>query len=529
MPFSSRSHASEAVGLSASGVPINTIVTDGAPPRQRRASPSGTRRPPVTPRDGGILGSLLGSFRALGTPSHTSRRPAIHDLDESPRTRGADIRRPPNEAHSTFSSDTNASIAETGAPFNPFTGGLIGGWRSRWATNAEDHYAQKAAPDGPMLVLIFVMLAVGLCTMQSASMVTAYTQYRDQLHFLWRQLGSASIGIVALVALCAIDYRVLPKFALVAALFLAVTLVLITLPGLEVGVRVNGAARWMNLFGMQFQPSEFIKPTLVIVLASLFAESKAGSKTTKSGLVPYTLIYGLVAVLVMAQPDLGTTIVLLATGAALYLVAGAPWLVFGAMAAIGCGLVALLTWIEPYRMARFTTFIDPFNDPQKDGYHVVQSLLALGSGGLKGVGFGMGRQKFLFLPYPNTDSIFAVIGEEVGLIGTLLTLAMFAGFLYRGMLIAGRAQDTLGRYVATGLTVGIAFQGFLNMAVMTSSVPFTGITLPFFSYGGSSLITTLASCGVLLSISTYSTTTVPTARNAVGWWRRSVAAMRQTT
>ncbi len=235
MPFSSRSHASEAVGLSASGVPINTIATDGAPPRQRRASPSGTRRPPVTPRDGGILGSLLGSFRALGTPSHTSRRPAIHDHDESPRTRGADIRRPPNEAHSTFSSDTNASIAETGAPFNPFTGGLIGGWRSRWATNAEDHYAQKAAPDGPMLVLIFVMLAVGLCTMQSASMVTAYTQYRDQLHFLWRQLGSASIGIVALVALCAIDYRVLPKFALVAALFLAVTLVLITLPGLEVG------------------------------------------------------------------------------------------------------------------------------------------------------------------------------------------------------------------------------------------------------------------------------------------------------
>ncbi|NDE05792.1 MAG: hypothetical protein EBZ89_00155 [Chloroflexi bacterium] len=442
MPFSSRSHASEAVGLSASGVPINTIVTDGALPRQRRASPSGTRRPPVTPRDDGILGSLLRSFRALGTPSHTSRRPAIADLDESPRTRGADIRRTPIEAHSTFNSDTNASIAETGAPFNPFTGGLIGGWRSRWATNAEDHYAQKAAPDGPMLVLIIVMLAVGLCTMQSASMVTAYTQYRDQLHFLWRQLGSASIGIVALVALCAIDYRVLPKFAAVAALLLFVMLA--------------------------------------------------------------------------------------ATGAAVYLVAGAPWLVFYAMTALGCGLVALLTWIEPYRMARFTTFIDPFNDPQKDGYHVVQSLLALGSGGLKGVGFGMGRQKFLFLPYPNTDSIFAVIGEEVGLIGTLLTLAMFAGFLYRGMLIAGRAQDTLGRYVATGLTVGIAFQGFLNMAVMTSSVPFTGITLPFFSYGGSSLITTLASCGVLLSISTYSTTTVPTARNAVGWWRRSVAAMRQT-
>ena len=421
-----------------------------------------------------------------------------------------------------------ASNAEIGAPFNPFTGGFVSGWRARWTTNAEDQVAQKSPPDGPLLALIFIMLVTGVCAMQSASLVTAYTQYRDQLHFLWRQLGSAAIGIVALCGLWALDYRMLPRFAPLLAIALIITLVLISVPGLELGVRINGAARWINLFGMQFQPSEFIKPILVIILASIFAASRTGARTIKSGLTPYALLYGLVAILVMLQPDLGTTIVILATGACVYLVAGAPWMVFGAMAALGVGMIALLTWIEPYRMARFTTFLAPFDDPQKDGYHVVQSLLALGSGGMKGVGFGMGRQKFLFLPYPNTDSIFAVIGEEFGLIGTLITLAMFTVFLYRGMVIAGRAPDTLGRYIATGLTFGIAFQGFLNMAVMTSSVPFTGITLPFFSYGGSSLITTLASCGVLLSISTYCGQSAPTSRLAVGWWRRSVAAMRQT-
>ena len=453
----------------------------------------------------------------------------MHDELDATRRSDGDTSRPEREPSATVRTEvSHPSINEVGAPFNPLTGGLIGGWRSRWATNGEKHQVQKSAPDGPLLILVFVMLAAGLGTMQSASMVTAYTQYGDQLHFLWRQLGSVAIGVVALLALCALDYRDLPKFAAAAFVCLIFSLLLIAIPGLGLGVRVNGATRWISLFGLQFQPSEFIKPTLVIVLSSVYARSKTGSKTTSSGLVPYMLIYGIVAMLVMLQPDLGTTIVIVATGASIYLIAGAPSLVFIATAGLGCGMIALLTWIEPYRLARFTTFIDPFNDPQKDGYHVVQSLLALGSGGLNGVGFGMGRQKFLFLPYPNTDSIFAVIGEEVGLIGTLLTLAMFAGFLYRGMVIAGRTPDKLARYIATGLTFGIAFQGFVNMAVMTSSLPFTGITLPFFSFGGSSLITTLASCGVLLSISTYSAPTVPKSQNAVGWWHRAVVAMRQT-
>lgn len=530
MPSASRSTISDAVGISASGVPVSNHVVDDAPPRHPRASPAEMPRTRVRRSDGGLLGSLIGSFRDLGNPARTSQRQTVSNKHEaSSSSPGAGPSLPSNATTSTFRGEsTQPPSSGTGTPFDPFSGFFVSGWRSRGTKDSGDHNIPKGPPDGPLFALIFIMLVLGICAMQSASLVTAYTQFRDQLHFLWRQLGSAAIGIVALCTLWAFDYRIVARYARLVAIALVITLVLISVPGSDLGVRVNGAARWMNLFGTQFQPSEFIKPILVIVLASTFAASKTGSQTTKSGLIPFALIYGVVAILVMLQPDLGTTIVIVATGACVYLVAGAPWMVFGAMGIMGVGMAALMTWIEPYRMARFTTFLAPFNDPQKDGYHVVQSLLALGSGGLTGVGFGMGRQKFLFLPYPNTDSIFAVIGEEFGLIGTLITLTMFAGFLYRGMVIAGRAPDALGRYIATGLTVGIAFQGFLNMAVMTSSVPFTGITLPFFSYGGSSLITTLASCGVLLSISAHSGHSAPTSGTAVGWWRRSVAAMRES-
>lgn len=529
MPSLSKPNIGHAVGISASGVPVNVVAVDGAPPRHRRGRPAETPQPRVRPSDRGLLGSLIRSFRELGNPAPRSQRPAVRKEHDAFSSLEAGPSHASNATTSKFTAEPPQPPATgRGTPFNPFTAFSVSGWRSRWGNDAKHQNIQKGPPDGPLLALIFIMLVLGICAMQSASLVTAYTQFKDQLHFLWRQLVSAAIGIMALCTLWTFDYRTLPKFASLLAIALVIALFLISVPSLELGVRVNGAARWMSLFGMQFQPSEFIKPILVIILASSFAASKTGSRTIKYGLVPYAIIYGVVAILVMLQPDLGTTIVIVATGACVYLVAGAPWIVFSVVGALGVGMVALLTWIEPYRMARFTTFLAPFNDPQKDGYHVVQSLLALGSGGLTGVGFGMGRQKFLFLPYPNTDSIFAVIGEEFGLMGTLITLTMFAGFLYRGMVIAGRAPDALGRYIATGLTVGIALQGFLNMAVMTSSVPFTGITLPFFSYGGSSLVTTLASCGVLLSISAHSGHSVPTSGTVVGWWRRSVAATRES-
>lgn len=361
--------------------------------------------------------------------------------------------------------------------------------------------AAAGRPDYGVLLSIVALLAFGLIMVCSASVVTAYTTYHNQYYFLIKQSVAAALGLGAMVVLMRLDYRRLAPFALPGLIIALVLLAAVLVPG--IGTETFGAQRWISLPGFQLQPSELAKVALILYMSHWLAVKRDQVRDFGYGLLPFTILIAIVVGLLMKQPDMGTTFVIVTTATAIFFAAGAHPVHLGLLVgAAGLGIVPLIKF-EPYRMARFLTFLDPWERPLGTGYHVVQALLAFGAGGLTGVGLGVGRQKFLYLPFPHTDSIFAVIGEELGLAGTLGLLALFVFFAYRGLRVAWYAQDQLGRLLATGVTCGIAFQAMINMGVLTSSLPFTGITLPFVSYGGSSLIATLACCGILLSVSRY--------------------------
>ena len=263
------------------------------------------------------------------------------------------------------------------------------------------------------------------------------------------------------------------------------------------GLSALGARRWLVLGPINFQPSELVKFTVALYLAKV----ASNNKSTLSYLIPLALV----AFLIMMQPDLGTTLVIMVIGFSQVFVSNVNLLhIFGSM---GLGLIAttLLILFSPYRKARLMTFIQGTSDPLGNSYHVRQILLGLGSGGIFGVGFGASRQKFLFLPEASTDSIFAVIAEELGLIGAFIIIFLFAFFLMRGLKIAKNSPDIFASVLATGITAWIGGQAFLNIASMVSLVPLTGIPLPFISYGGSSLVMVLSACGILLNISKFTT------------------------
>src|SRR5688572_3261552 len=356
-----------------------------------------------------------------------------------------------------------------------------------------------AQPDYALILAITGLLAFGLIMVYSSSVVTAYTAYRNQFYFFFKQLLSAGIGLVALLVLMRVDYHVLRTLSVPGLIGAVVLLAAVLIPG--IGSEVYGAQRWISLGQFQLQPSELSKLALVLYIAHWLTSKREQVSDFANGLLPFGVLMTIVVALLMKQPDMGTTIVIVTTALVIFFVAGASLTHLALLSGVGAFAGVLLIRIAPYRMERLTAFLDPWANPQATSYHVVQSLLAFGAGGATGVGLGVGRQKFFHLPFPHTDSIFAVVGEELGLLGTVPIVLAFLFFAYRGLRIAWYAPDQFGRLLAVGITGGIAFQAMLNMAVLTSSVPFTGITLPFISYGGSSLISTLAACGVLLNVS----------------------------
>jgi cell division protein FtsW len=357
----------------------------------------------------------------------------------------------------------------------------------------------RHATDYGLVVAIAALLAFGLVMVASASLVTAYTMYRNQYYFLTKQAINAFAGLVAMLVLARLDYHKLGALALPGLVASLGMLAVVLLPGL--GKEAYGAQRWVGLFGFQLQPSEFAKVALVLYMAYWLSAKREQVRDFAYGFVPFTILLALMVALLLKQPDMGTAFVVVLTATAIFYAAGAHLMQLSVLVAMAALAIVPLVRMAPYRMERFLAFLNPWNKPLASGYHVVQALLAFGAGGVTGVGLGVGRQKFLYLPFPHTDSIFAVIGEELGLAGTLAVLAMFVFFAYRGLRVAWYAPDRLGRLLATGVTCGITFQALINMGVLTSSLPFTGITLPFISYGGSSIIATLASCGILLSVS----------------------------
>ncbi|MBI3970995.1 MAG: putative lipid II flippase FtsW [Chloroflexi bacterium] len=375
-------------------------------------------------------------------------------------------------------------------------------------------------PDYPLVLVIAALLAFGLIMVYSASVVTAYTSFRSQYYYLFKQSISAGVGLAAMVVLMRFDYQYLRLVSLPGLLASMGMLAMVLLPGL--GTEAYGAQRWIQLFGFQVQPSEFTKVTLTIYMAHWLTEKREQVRDFAYGFIPFTILLAIVVGLLLKQPDMGTAFVIVLTATSVFFAAGAHPLQLAILVATVVIAVVPLIRFAPYRLERFLAFLDPWAKPLASGYHVVQALLAFGAGGLTGAGLGVGRQKFLYLPFPHTDSIFAVIGEELGLVGSVSVIALFLFFAYRGLRVSWYAPDQFGRLLAAGITFGIAFQAMINMGVLTSTLPFTGITLPFISYGGSSLITTLASCGVLLNISRQ--TVHPDARsqsNPRGYfWRR---------
>ena len=352
--------------------------------------------------------------------------------------------------------------------------------------------------DLALLSVVLGLIGIGLAMVYSASGIKALDALDDPRYYLIQQSVWAGIGLLAMLVVARIDYHRYKPLALpvlaIAVVFLGVVLV----PG--IGTRVGGASRWLRVSSFAgLQPAELAKLALVLYLAFWLAAKREGIGRWPVT-VPFVAVLILVAGLVIAEPDLGTAIVLVATGLAMYFVAGARIAEFAALAGLTTICVAALAVAQPYRLARLVTFLDPWSDPQKTGFQTIQSIYGLALGGPLGEGLGAGREKFGFLPAPYTDSIFAVLGDELGLLGTLTVVLLFLVLAFKGIRIALAAPDATGALLATGVTVWIVFQAWVNMAVVAALVPMTGITLPFISYGGSSICVGLVAVGILLNV-----------------------------
>ncbi len=351
-------------------------------------------------------------------------------------------------------------------------------------------------PDWLVALLAVGLAAFGLTMILSASAYLAGTT-GDIYHFVTRQLISLAIGLVIMVIVAYIDYRVWKHYAGVI-----LGMILFALVAVFVSPECRGVHRCLDLGPVQFQPAEFVKVGLLIYLAAWFHRLELKVADFRQGFLPFFLLLGTIGGLIFLQPDMGTAVTIILAALLLYFLAGAAWhhLLLGG--AVGIGLLILLIMIAPYRLERLQTYLNPSADPQGTGYQTNQISIAIGSGGLWGLGFGQGKLKYLgYVPEVHTDSIFAVVVEELGFVRAVAVLGVFLILILRAFRIAKTAADSFGRYLASGLTGFITIQVFINLAAMLSIVPLTGIPLPLVSYGGSSLVAVLVSIGLILSVS----------------------------
>jgi len=353
-------------------------------------------------------------------------------------------------------------------------------------------------PDHTFLLLAIVLTVLGLIMLLSASTPAANVKTGRSYFFFNRQLAFVLAGFVAMYVCSIIDYRNYKKYANIGIIVGIVLLILVLIP--HIGVSRNGSRRWINLGFIDFQPSELVKFLVAVFFASI-VEEKRYSLEKIDGLWKYGAWLAAIVLPILLETHLSGAIVIAGIAVCILIVGGMSmryvWL---GLAGAG-GLGTLLVFIMPSRMARVTSFIHPFDDPQGKGYQIIQSLYAIGSGGVFGRGLGQSMQKYSFLPEPYNDFIFAVISEELGLVGAVFIILIFAGLIIRGISIALKAKDTFGMLLTIGIISQIAIQTTLNIAVVTSSVPNTGVTLPFFSYGGTAVTILLAEIGVVLNVS----------------------------
>ncbi|HEX9925036.1 MAG TPA: putative lipid II flippase FtsW [Anaerolineae bacterium] len=347
-----------------------------------------------------------------------------------------------------------------------------------------------------LVITVSALLIVGLMMIYSATFALGYQLHDQPTYYFIRQILWTGIGLLTLIVLARVEYHTWRRFSIP---IMAVTLLLLGLVLLIGDVRFGGQ-RW--LFNGSIQPSELSKLAIIIYIADWLSSKGDQIRKVSYGLIPFAILLGLVTGLIVLQRDLGTSILIGGTALAMFFIAGGNLWQMMLSGMLGGATLATLITRSPYRMARITAFLDPLNsDPLGNGYQIRQILIALGSGGLTGLGLGASRQKFGYIPASHTDGIFAILGEELGLIGGLAVIALFAFLTYRGFRIALTAADSFGTILASGITCSLIFQAIVNIGVVTASFPFTGIPLPFISFGGSSLVVSMASVGLLLAVS----------------------------
>ena len=377
--------------------------------------------------------------------------------------------------------------------------------------------ARKLYPDKWLFAATIGLALFGVVMVYSASAMLALSEHHGHFYYVIKQAIWTLIGLVAMLVAMQFDYNRLRDRRIVYGLLLLTVFMLLAVFAFS---PINGARRWIKFKGLSIQPSEISKLALAIFLA-YFLEKHAGEEREFwRTFVPCGVVTALLAALIVVEPDFGTSMMLVVIFVVVIYTAGARLSHLAMAAAPALAVAAGLLIFVPWRMARLITFLDPWADPQKSGFQVVQSLIAVGSGGPNGLGFAQGKQKMLFLPFAHSDFIFAVIGEELGLLGTLAVLLVFGLFLWRGIRTSLLAPDRFGKLLSLGIVSGIVAQALFNISVVLSLLPTKGIPLPFISYGGSSLVPTLAAVGVLLNISQHSTGSITSALSQSVFARR---------
>ncbi|MDQ6927619.1 MAG: putative lipid II flippase FtsW [Actinomycetota bacterium] len=349
-----------------------------------------------------------------------------------------------------------------------------------------------------LCAVVALLCGIGLMMVLSASSVQALRSYGGAWVFFERQAMWVGIGVVALAVAARIDYRRWRRFGGPLVVFSIVLLILVLIPGM--GISVSGSSRWLGVGQWRFQPAEFAKVAVLLFAADVLARQFERTKPRPLVLRPVLLATGALSVLVLLQPDMGTTIILVCVVLVVLFVGGASLRSMGALlllSAVGGVVIGLL---ESYRRARLLSFLHPWDDVGNTGYQVAQSLVALGSGRVTGVGLGASRAKWGFLPNAHTDFIFAIIGEEMGLLGALVVVALFVVFAFAGVRAALRAPDRFGMLVASGVTAWVVVQALINIGAVSAIMPVTGVPLPFVSFGGSSLVITMGAVGLLVNV-----------------------------
>lgn len=349
---------------------------------------------------------------------------------------------------------------------------------------------------GQLLTVTAILVGIGIVMVYSASALYAYDVQHDAAYFLKRHLCYLALGIVGMLGAMSIRYQRLQRWAKPLLLGSLVLLVAV----LVIGSQIGGARRWFRVGSFSFQPSEVAQVTLLLYLADVLSRKQGEIRTFWGGFVPPLVVIGLTALLVLLQPDLGTAVSILASAAGLFVVAKVRWTYLASLGLAAVPALIGLIAMAPYRLRRITAFLDPWADPQGVGYQIVQSFLALGCGGVFGVGLGRSAQKLFYLPGAYADFIFSIIGEELGFIGTTVVLALFAAFLLLGLKIARQTSDLFGKLLATGIVLMISFEAMVNIGVATGALPTKGLPLPLISYGGTSLIMALVAVGLLLNV-----------------------------